>query len=388
NNIAFCVITGGPGVGKTLIQKAILEIFTKQHPSAPILCCSPTGKAARRMTESTGYPAQTVHSALGLMANEMGDFNDPIPLEAELIVVDECSMLDTFIAASLFDAINNGCRVIFVGDQDQLPSVGAGCVLADLLSSGHIPFVKLNAVFRQAKGSPIAVNAAAMNKGSTELVFDDDFKFIPSSDIDKSVEILVHQYLTVAKELGPDSVALLSPFRRSTETGVNALNKRLQQEINPPDDSKNEVAYNGMIFREGDRVMQIKNFKNVANGDIGRIQRIFEREDEGVKELIVSVEFSDTSIEYSREDLKMLDLAFCTTVHKSQGSEYHTIILTLQRMHSIMLNRPLIYTAITRGKKRVIIVGEREAVNQSILTNDTQKRNTCLKERIQARFDR
>lgn len=388
NNTSFCVITGGPGVGKTLIQKAILEIFTKQHPTAPILCCSPTGKAARRMTESTGYPAQTVHSALGLCANEMGDFNDPTPLEAELIVVDECSMLDTFIAASLFDAINNGCRVIFVGDQDQLPSVGAGCVLADLLSSGYIPFVKLNAVFRQAKGSPIAVNAAAMNKGDTNLVYDEDFQFIPCSNIEKSVEILVQQYLSVVDELGLDGVALLSPFRKSTETGVNSLNKRLQEEINPANESKNEVSYNGTIFREGDRVMQIKNFKNVANGDIGNITRIFEREDEGFKELVVKVEFSDTTIEYSKEELKMLDLAYSTTVHKSQGSEYHTVILTLQNIHSLMLNRPLIYTAITRGKKRVIIVGEKEAVNKAILTNDTQERNTCLKERIQARFVR
>lgn len=387
NNIAFSVITGGPGCGKTLIQKAILEIFTKQHPTAPILCCSPTGKAARRMTESTGYPAQTVHSALGLCVSENGEFNTPQTIDAELIVVDECSMLDTFVAASLFDAIRNGCRVVFVGDQDQLPSVGAGCVLADLLNSEQVPFVMLNAVFRQAKGSPIATNAQAINKGETKLVFDEEFQFIPCNDINKSVEILIQQYVDVAKEFGPDAVALLSPFRRSTETGVNALNKRLQEIINPAADNKNEIACNGLVFREGDRVMQIKNYGKIANGDVGKIEEICERDEDGVKELVITIDFSDVTVEYSKEELKMLDLAYCTTVHKSQGSEYHTIILTLQQVHSLMLTRPLIYTAITRGKKRVIIVGEESAVKKAILTNDTQKRLTCLKERIQARFE-
>lgn len=387
NDISFSVITGGPGCGKTLIQKAILEIFTKQHPAAPILCCSPTGKAARRMTESTGFPAQTVHSALGLCANELGDFSSPQKLDADLIVVDEVSMLDTFVAASLFDSIKNGCRVVFVGDSDQLPSVGAGCVLADLLESGQVPFVKLNAVFRQAEGSLIAVNAREMNNGNPELKYGDDFVFIPCNNAEKSVQILIDEYLKAANELGADGVALLSPFRKSTETGVDALNKRLQAVVNPPSDSKSEVTFRDKIYREGDRVMQIKNYKNVANGDIGNIVRIYEKNDEDVKELVVEVEFTDTVIEYSQEDLKMLDLAFATTIHKSQGSEYHTVILTLQMVHKRMLNRPLIYTAVTRGKKKVIVVGEKEAVSKAILTNDTQKRLTCLKERIKARFE-
>lgn len=296
-------------------------------------------------------------------------------------------MLDTFVAASLMDSTKNGCRVVFVGDCDQLPSVGAGCVLADLLESGRVPFVKLNAVFRQAEGSLIAVNAQGMNNGNPELRYGDDFVFIPCNNTEKSVQILIDEYLKAADELGADNVALLSPFRKSTETGVDALNKRLQAVVNPPSDSKSEVTYRDKIYREGDRVMQIKNYKNVANGDIGNITRIYEKSDEDVKELVVEVEFTDTVIEYSQEDLKMLDLAFATTIHKSQGSEYHTVILTLQMVHKRMLNRPLIYTAVTRGKKRVIIVGEKEAVSKAILTNDTQKRLTCLKERIQSRFE-
>ena len=387
NEVSFSVITGGPGTGKTLIQRAILEIFVHQHPRAKVLCCSPTGKAARRMTESTGFPAQTVHSALGLCANELGDFSNPQELDADLIVVDEVSMLDTFVAASLMDSTRNGCRVVFVGDCDQLPSVGAGCVLADLLESGRVPFVKLNAVFRQAEGSLIAVNAQGMNNGNPELRYGDDFVFIPCNNTEKSVQILIDEYLKAADELGADNVALLSPFRKSTETGVDALNKRLQAVVNPPSDSKSEVTYRDKIYREGDRVMQIKNYKNVANGDIGNITRIYEKNDEDVKELVVEVEFTDTVVEYSQEDLKMLDLAFATTIHKSQGSEYHTVILTLQMAHKRMLNRPLIYTAVTRGKKRVIIVGEKEAISKAILTNDTQKRLTCLKERINARFE-
>lgn len=386
DNNSFCIITGGPGTGKTLIQKAIIRIFSKQNPNAKILCCSPTGKAARRMTESTGYPAQTIHSALGLHANEMGDFNEPVQLSADLIVVDEVSMLDTFIAASLFDSTRNGCRVIFVGDCDQLPSVGAGCVLHDLLETGKIPSVMLNCVFRQSADSYIAINAHRIKEGNTNLkgttAKEGQFRFVLSSNLKKSQEILTEEYLNAVKNVGLDGVALLSPFRKNGETCVNEMNNILQARINPDDGEKMECEFRGLTFREGDRVMQNKNYETVANGEIGTIQRIFDRTEDGVKERVVLVKYEETEIEYLKDDLKMLDLAYCTTIHKSQGSEYHTVIISLQNVHSIMLNRPLIYTAITRGKKNVVIVGEPDAVRTAITTNDTTKRQTRLKERI------
>lgn len=374
------VITGGPGTGKTLIQRAILDIYRRQHPNSEICCSAPTGRAARRMEQSTGCTASTVHKALGLIADEDGNYGDPELLEADLILIDEVSMLDIYLAGHLFDAVKPGTRIVLIGDADQLPSVGPGAVLSEIIASGRIPVVRLDKVFRQNSGSRIATNAKLIRHGNLGLEYGEDFQFISSSDIQLSAEKIAELYLQETREFGIDNVALLTPYRQKTETGVNALNEKLRDLVNPKDSSKTEATWGKRVFRCGDKVMQIKNHDDVNNGDIGYIRNIFGSE--GNK--IVRVDFGDGRIkEYEPAELDMLDLGYASTVHKSQGSEYKSVIINLQCAHSIMLTRPLAYTAITRGKNRVIIVGDKRALCIAIKRTDTEKRGTCLASRLQ-----
>ena len=374
------VITGGPGTGKTLIQRAILDIYRRQHPKSEICCSAPTGRAARRMEQSTGCTASTVHKALGLIADEDGNYGDPELLEADLILIDEVSMLDIYLAGHLFDAVKPGTRIVLIGDADQLPSVGPGAVLSEIIASGRIPVVRLDKVFRQNSGSRIATNAKLIRHGNLGLEYGEDFQFISSSDIQLSAEKIAELYLQETREFGIDNVALLTPYRQKTETGVNALNEKLRDLVNPKDSSKTEATWGKRVFRCGDKVMQIKNHDDVNNGDIGYIRNIFGSD--GNK--IVQVDFGDGRIkEYEPAELDMLDLGYASTVHKSQGSEYKSVIINLQCAHSILLTRPLAYTAITRGKNRVIIVGEKRALCIAIKRTDTEKRGTCLASRLQ-----
>lgn len=374
------VITGGPGTGKTLIQRAILDIYRRQHPKSEICCSAPTGRAARRMEQSTGCTASTVHKALGLIADEDGNYGDPELLEADLILIDEVSMLDIYLAGHLFDAVKPGARIVLIGDADQLPSVGPGAVLSEIIASGRIPVVRLDKVFRQNSGSRIATNAKLIRHGNLGLEYGEDFQFISSSDIQLSAKKIAELYLQETREFGIDNVALLTPYRQKTETGVNALNEKLRDLVNPKDSSKTEATWGKRVFRCGDKVMQIKNHDDVNNGDIGYIRNIFGSD--GNK--IVQVDFGDGRIkEYEPAELDMLDLGYASTVHKSQGSEYKSVIINLQCAHSIMLTRPLAYTAITRGKNRVIIVGEKRALCIAIKRTDTEKRGTCLASRLQ-----
>ena len=375
------IITGGPGTGKTLIQKAILDIYRRNHPGKEICCCAPTGRAARRMEQATGFPASTVHKALGLMADEDGDYEGPEALAADMILVDEISMLDVYLAGYLFEAVKYGAQMVLIGDADQLPSVGPGAVLSEMIASGCIPVVRLDKVFRQNAGSRIATNAKLIRHGNVGLEHGNDFQFINSPRLADSAEIIVDLYLQETEKYGVDNVALLTPYRQKTETGVNALNERLREKVNPPDAKKPEVVFGNRKFRYGDKVMQTKNHDDVNNGDIGYIKKIIHIGDDTT----VHVDFGDGRVkEYDSSELDMLDLGYASTVHKSQGSEYQSVIINLQCAHSIMLTRPLIYTAITRGKERVTIVGEKKALCISIKRTDTEKRGTCLAKRLQA----
>ena len=374
------LITGGPGTGKTLIQRAILNIFHRKHPDKEICCCAPTGRAARRMEQSTGFPAFTVHRALGLVAGDDGEYGEPESISADLLLVDEVSMLDVYLAGFLFESVKYGAQVILVGDADQLPSVGPGAVLSEMIASGCIPVVKLDKVFRQNAGSRIAVNAKQIRHGSLGLEYGEDFQFIESSSIQDSAELIEKLYQQETAKYGVDNVALLTPYRQKTETGVNALNERLRELVNPPGRDKPETTHGKRLLRCGDKVMQTRNYEDVNNGDIGYIRKISENGDGTV----VSVDFGDgRKAEYDSGELEMLDLGYATTIHKSQGSEYCSVIINLQCAHSVMLTRPLIYTAITRGKDRVIIVGEKRALCIAIKKTDTEKRGTCLARRLQ-----
>ena len=373
------IITGGPGTGKTMIQRALLDIYKRNHPGNEICCCAPTGRAARRMEQSTRFSASTVHKALGLLAGEDGNYNEPAELTADLILVDEVSMLDIYLAEHLFCAVKNNCQIVLIGDADQLPSVGPGAVLSEMIASECIPVVRLDKVFRQSAGSRIATNAKLIRHGNLSLEYGPDFQFMDSASTTESAEKVAEIYMQEIAKYGVDNVALLSPFRQRTETGVNALNELIRDLVNPPDNEKAEVKFGKRIFRCGDKVMQIKNHDDVNNGDIGYIPKIINMD----SETILYINFGDGKLkEYDAGDLDMLDLGYASTIHKSQGAEYQSVIINLQCAHAIMLTRPLIYTAITRGKKRVIIVGERRALCMAIKKTDTEKRGTCLAKRL------
>ena len=373
------VITGGPGTGKTLIQRFLLDIYRRRKRGAKIICCAPTGRAARRMEQSTGFPATTIHKALGLLAGEDGGYCEPEMLDADLIVVDEVSMMDIYLADHLFRSIPHGSQLVLIGDADQLPSVGPGAVLSEIIACGSVPVVRLDRIFRQSRGSRIAANAKLIRHGNLSLEYGEDFQFYDSSDMSASASRIEALYLQETARYGIDNVALLTPYRQKTETGVNALNDRLRERVNPQDGKKSEVTYRKHTYRLGDKVMQTKNCEDISNGDIGYITSITS---DGTDSML-TVDFGDGRIaEYDSSDLETLDLAYASTIHKSQGSEYKSVIISLQCAHAVMLVRPLIYTAITRAKERVLIVGERRALCMAIKRTDTEQRGTMLSSRI------
>lgn len=374
------VITGGPGTGKSMILRAILDIYRRHNPGKEICLCAPTGRAARRMEQATGLGASTVHKALGLLAGEDGDYGEPQALDADIILVDEVSMMDIYLAGRLLEAVKSRAQVVLIGDSDQLPSVGPGAVLSEMIASERIPVVRLDKVFRQNDGSRIAVNAKLIRHGNLSLEYGNDFRFVDSANLSDSASRIAELYMQEVARYGVDNVAMLSPYRQKTETGVNALNEMLRELVNPPDEGKPEVVCGKRKFRVGDKVMQVKNLEDVSNGDIGYIRNIFKFGDETT----VCVDFGDgRNMEYDSSELDMLDLGYASTIHKAQGAEYQSVIINLQCAHHIMLTRPLIYTAITRGKDRVIIVGERRALCISIKKTDIEKRGTCLAHRLQ-----
>ena len=373
------IITGGPGTGKTMIQKAILDIYSRNNPGKIICCCAPTGRAARRMEESTGYSSSTIHKTLCLMAGEDGEYGTPESIDADLVLVDEASMLDIYLAGKLFSALKPQTQIVFVGDADQLPSVGPGAVLSEMIACGRIPTIRLEKVFRQTSGSRIATNAKLIKHGNLSMEYGNDFEFIDSSDISVSADLISQIYVEEVKKYGVDNVALLTPYRQKTDTGANALNERIRDIVNPKSSHSEEISHGKRLFRCGDKVMQIKNHDDVNNGDIGYIIQI----KKSGNEVTAYIDFGDGRVkEYDSSEFDMIDLGYASTIHKSQGSEYSSVIINLQKAHYIMLTRPLVYTAITRGKKHVMFVGERSALCTAIKRTDTEQRGTRLAKRL------
>ena len=376
------IITGSPGTGKTTVLKTILEVYRRLYPNGEIVLMAPTGRASRRMAESTGVDkARTLHSGLGLASEEedVRRSNTQEPLSADLIIVDEFSMVDMWLANKFFSRIKEGARIVLVGDPDQLPSVGAGNVFRELIDCGLITVTVLDQIFRQSKDSLIAYNAKFINEGNTKLYYGQDFIFMASDNQTEAAERIVSRYCLEIEESGIDRVQILSPFRSEGAASAEQLNEAIREVVNPFRSAEEEIKVGVKVFRVNDRIMQTKNTAKVSNGDLGFIRYI--RNDE--KGAHVGLDFgAGREMEYSIEDMVNLDLAYATTIHKAMGSEYETVIMPLLKAHTVMLYRNLLYTGITRAKKRVILIGQKQVLFMAIHRNEIGKRNTLLGERI------
>ena len=414
NNV--CIITGGPGTGKTTIIKAIIELY-KKHGMKPVLC-APTGRAAKRMTETTGEEAKTLHRLLELagISDDKDNFNTELlvtPIDGDIIIVDEASMLDMFLMNYLVKAIYKGTKLVLVGDIDQLPSVGPGSVLKDIIESKQIHTITLNQIFRQAAKSKIIVNAHRVNEGENfiggnvkQTQIDDenielieDFFFINETNQEKIQQTIVSLCKGRLQKYGDydffNNIQIITPTKKG-KLGTRELNILLQKELNPIEEDKNEKEFGEIKYREQDRVMQTKNNYNILwekenerdfkkelgngifNGELGRIEKI------NKEEKSIRVKFDDGKIAtYENTDLDQLEHAYAITVHKSQGSEFDVVILVVSQSAPMLLTRNLIYTAMTRAKKLLIVIGPQGVVNYMIQNNESRQRNTGLKYKLE-----
>ena len=382
----LAIMTGGPGTGKTTTLRVILDVYHRVYPRNEILLAAPTGKASRRMSEQTGFPASTLHSALGLITDEDVESDAFDPLPADLIVIDELSMVDMRLAYALFRRVKPGAQVLLVGDPDQLPSVGAGNVLRELIRSSLVPVAVLDTVFRQAANSRIYLNAYAVNHNDTHLQFGEDFVMFETKDSEQAAGLVLQQYFEEIAGRGIESVQILSPFRRKGSVCADSLNAEIREMVNPHRSDARELKCGPRLFREGDRIIQTKNTPEVSNGDVGVIEQIQTDED---GETAVVIRLGDgRTVSYSEDMMANVDWSYCISIHKSQGAEFPTVIIPLLKEHHIMLRRNLLYTAISRAKQKVILIGQRQAVYTAIHRNDVDKRNTVLADRIVAYYNR
>lgn len=401
------VLTGGPGTGKTTTINAIIRFFESE--GAELRLAAPTGRAAKRMTEATGYEAQTIHRMLELTGMPEDDREGQLvhfernaenPLEADVIIIDEMSMVDIHLMHSLLMAVTAGTRLILVGDENQLPSVGPGNVLRDIIRSGQFPVVELTKIFRQASESDIVVNAHKINRGEQVEINNKsrDFFFLKRYDADIIIRVviaLIQEKLPKYVEAKPFEIQVLTPMRKGL-LGVERLNQILQRYLNPPDPSKREKEIGQGLFREGDKVMQIRNNYQlewevrgrygipvdkgvgVFNGDTGIIRTINEFAE------LAEVEFEDGRYaQYTFKQLDELELAYAVTIHKSQGSEYPAVIIPILSGPRMLMNRNLLYTAVTRARKCVTVVGSEETFREMINNEKQQRRYSSLDKRIQ-----
>jgi len=396
------IVTGGPGTGKTTTLNAMIQLFEDRDQE--VLLGAPTGRAAKRMSEATGKEAKTIHRLLEISGSAEGEQrferNETYPLEGDVIVIDEISMMDTILMYHLLKAISVGTKVILVGDKDQLPSVGPGNILKDMMGSNYVPTIRLERIFRQAGESHIVVNAHKINAGEAIDLKDNkkDFFFLKRRHGQKIIEEMITLIQTRLPKFANleswEGIQVLTPTRKGL-LGVNNLNMALQKALNPKHDDKIEKEYRGRLFREGDKVMQIKNnytlsWRKVSeygftaeeglgvfNGDIGKIEEI------NLYTEKIKVIFDDErQVYYEFKGLEELDLAYAVTIHKSQGSEYPVVIIPMFKGPTLLLNRNLLYTGITRAKQYVVLIGDDQVVKQMIGNKKEMERNSALKERI------
>ncbi|MGI6175070.1 MAG: ATP-dependent RecD-like DNA helicase [Christensenellales bacterium] len=393
-----CVITGGPGTGKTTIIQCIIRYF--KHVGESVLLCAPTGRAAKRMSEATGMEASTIHRLLEYQYGESFLKDEDDPLLADVVIVDEMSMVDIFLFKSLLSALSEETRLIMVGDADQLPSVGPGNVLKEVIASGVLPVGRLTQVHRQSAGSGIVVNAHRINEGRYPLLDAyEDFKFVAKDDVQKIITLVLKASRQGFSGFDPlCDIQVLSPMKKG-ELGVINLNKRLQSALNPPGEDKPEKAFGDGVFRVGDKVMQTKNNyklewqKNtphtfetglgVFNGDMGYIMDIDEQE----KTFTILFDDEREAV-YEFTQFEEIDLAYCISIHKSQGSEFNAVLLPLSGGPPMLMVRNLLYTAITRAKKMAVLIGSQHCIHNMVDNNRITKRYSGLIECFRAQSDR
>lgn len=401
-NSAVMILTGGPGTGKTTVIRGLVEVYAELHglsldpivyakkeEAFPIVLAAPTGRAAKRLAESTKLPAMTIHRLLGFNGQEK-DEDTEREISGRLIIIDEMSMVDTWLAHQLLKALPEDMQVVFVGDQDQLPPVGPGQVLKDLLASKQIPTVELTDVYRQAEGSTIIEVAHQIKKGivpATLTAKTSDRSFIQASA--EQVTGVVTQVVksALAKGYAIRDVQVLAPMYRGP-AGIDALNREIQQLVNPNDGTRKELVFGDIVYRIGDKVLQLVNQpeSNVFNGDMGEVISIIRAKETIEKQdlLIVAYDSGDDKIEvtYQRSDLNQITLAYCCSIHKSQGSEFQMVIMPVVRSYSKMLRRNLLYTGITRAKNFLILCGEPDVLATGLAKTDDLQRLTSLKARL------
>lgn len=378
------VLTGGPGTGKSTITGSIISLLRERRAS--VLLAAPTGRAAKRLSEATGLEAKTIHRLLEFSPAEGVSFarDRENPLDADMIIIDETSMVDILLMNHLLNAIENGSHILFVGDMDQLPSVGPGNVLRDLIDSEVLPVVRLDTIFRQAQDSYIIVNAHHINNGEMPEFSKEssDFFLFSEPDAEKAADWVVDVVCSrVPKKFGFDpnqDIQVLTPMHRGS-AGVSTLNQRLQEQLNPASPRKAQVTHGSRVFREGDRVMQIRNDydRQIFNGDLGRILRV------DTEEQVVTVNFEGRMVACEPLQLEELVHAYAISIHKSQGSEFPVVVMPLLMQHYMMLQRNLVYTGVTRARKLVVMVGDKRAIGMAVRNNRITERNTMLKARLQ-----
>ena len=373
------VLTGGPGTGKTTTTLGMIAVLRSRGKH--ILLAAPTGRAAKRMTETTGMEARTIHRLLEFKPPEGYQRNEENRLEGDVLIVDECSMIDVILMNALLKAIPPRMQLILVGDVDQLPSVGAGNVLRDIIDSGVFPVVRLTRIFRQAQSSRIILNAHRINAGEFPDLSNGagtDFFFVPAEEPETAAQEivrLVKTRLPKYRQVLPTEIQVLTPMQRGA-VGASNLNTLLQEALNP---SETCLRRSGYSFRLYDKVMQIRNNydKEVFNGDVGTISAL------NLEERNLRVRFDDREVEYDVTELDELAQAYAVTIHKSQGSEYPIVVMPMLMTHFVMLQRNLLYTGVTRAKKLLVLVGTKKAVGYAVRNVTVASRNTRLKERLQ-----
>ena len=372
------VLTGGPGTGKTTTTQGIITALKSK--GLEVQLAAPTGRAAKRMSEATGMYAETIHRLLEFHPLEGYRRNEDNPLDGDALIVDECSMIDIILMSHLMKALPARMRLIMVGDIDQLPSVGPGNVLRDIIDSERIPVIRLTRIFRQAQNSQIVMGAHSINQGQFPDIRNRrnaDFKFIVEDDkeaVAGKIVSLVKEEIPTTYGYSASDIQVLTPMQKGEIGGAN-LNSALQTALNT---SEICLTKGGSSFKIGDRVMQLRNNykKSVFNGDLGYVESI------NTDEKTLKVNFDDSIVEYESSDLDEITLAYASTIHKSQGSEYPVVVMPVMMSHYIMLQRNLIYTGLTRAKKLCIMIGTRQALGCAIRNMAVLKRNTMLKDRL------